>query len=1411
MHSKIDTNKLTLSKIDNVLNNPNNNSKLNQLNNIDNSRNLLFNIPNNTSDILGQLIPINFKKAIPITDKNFLNSQKNPIGKSLTINEITYNKNRPYLIQNGKKLLDKHNTIEFPNYHTPKNDSLERSFSVSVHSQKKGININERMQKILGNVSNKLKDTKNYDEKHCISFYLNDNESNKKYKLKNNKITTTKYNVFTFLPKGLLIQLSRLSNVYFLVTAVIQSIPIISPLYPETAIIPLIFVISISLIREGIEDFSRRVYDNISNKEKIKVLKDGYFIEVNNETLRSGEIIYIGENKIIPSDMLILDSGLKEGTCYVETSSLDGEKNLKLKIANKKTCGIFNDIIDNNNFDKINEIKISGFIKVGLPNKNLNEIGGKIDINIIKNNEEKKEYFAITNREFLLKGSILRNTNWIIGVILYTGMNNKIVLNSKKPPSKISKIEKIMNRFLCIIFIFLSICCLCSTIMYNYLHEKHDKFYTNFLKYTPKLAENMINFFTYFLLLNTMIPISLVVSIEIVKIFQGLFIKWDIKLYSKIRHTFCKVRTVSIIEELGNINFIFSDKTGTITKNELNFKYCIIGNIIYQYRKVVDNYQKLENEKKEIFSNLKYCEEIKILDDYSFLNYTNLRQITINPLKKFRTNEERKKMKLMLKKIEIADNFWKCLALNNECLVNEENGELKYIGTSPDDLELVKTASIIGYKLINTSIEKKILKINNEDAIEYEILNVLGFSSKRKRMSIIVRENNIIKIFCKGADCEIIKRLSQEEFKKNSFKLISENLEIFSKLGYRTMMAAYKIIEEVDYKIWIERLRKEELNINNKNHTIEKCYDIIEDGFELLGGTIVEDQLQDKVPETITKLKNAGIKIWVLTGDKMDTVESIGYSCNLLNKKDIIFKLSLVNKDNDEKLTRNIEVINFFNDFYEYLIDKFPEIITKNNEYITLYEVFKNKLLPENIIDNITEISERINKIIEIAKNTKININFSILIESPILNDLFLSDFLTKKFLDIAYEAHSVICCRVSPYQKSQVITKVKKFWPDVVSLAIGDGGNDISMLMEANIGIGVFGEEGLSAVRSSDFAIGEFKFLERLLFFHGRININRISKMIIYFFYKNFIFTMSQFFFAFYNLSSGQTIIDDWYITCYNLIFTSIPLCVLALTDFEVKQEDNNKKFKEILPFLYKKCRKKHGKYILLWKLIGNTILSIFLSLLIFFICSINEINGSIGNEGSLWGLSLVIFESILIVVSCNLIIRANLISFLLPIVLIWSLFLFIIFICIVHYGYLFKFNSIATVFPMHEQFKFYLQILLSCFFNILIDYTIKIYNFYFDNSLENQLQLNVLKNKEKKEKIAKMEIKKFQDLKKENKSNSAIAALNQSLPNDLGKPNNIRQMFGTAKPGQIYNISCEKMNIYVNNIRAKKNEVDY
>ena len=1383
-------------------------------------------------------------------------------------------------------------------------------------------------------------DTKDEKQEEFIEFYINNTKKNKLfYYLKDNTISTTKYNIFTFIPKGLLYQFSSLSNVYFLFTAIIQSIPIISPLTSLTAIVPLLFVLGVSMIREAIEDLVRNSYDKLSNNEEVIVFRNNKFIKSISKTLRQGEIVLVYENHNIPADMILIDTGFGEGTCYVETSSLDGEKTLKLKVANKHTKGFISDDFNINKgiekFIQPEKYSFGGYIKINSPDANLNYINGTLYALFSKKNVEIDQNINISVNEFLLKGSILKNTNWIIGIVVYTGMSNKIILNSKKPRLKKSKVEKKLNFYLIFIFMFLIICCAICSLFHHFLYLSNKKFYDNFvfIANDPN-TESFIIFFTYFLLLNTLIPISLIVSTEIIKIVQGIFIGWDILLYSRRRNCFCTVKSVSIIEELGNVNFIFSDKTGTLTKNQLQFKYCIIENKYYEYIKIgvkkkkttkkikkqssTNTYEhyykksKYKSKKNSFLSENNQLLKNKIitqnLNEHQFKNKNNIiktenlnngfvykkysgQNLNLKILKikneniyfnnssqqsphspkspkspkskkvsninksndnsnnisksknksqsnisiesisndsKIKSNRSKSnnsesynisnnsknnfhdnsifnissninnKLEEILKNqknstilevkneeneynsipIEIIQfgegyftdtennpflksisysnsfnyihEFWTALTLTNECMIKYDKDDIKYMGTSPDDLELVKIASLQGYKLIETSIDTKVIRISGKD-YTYEILKVLGFSSERKRMSIIVKDKNGIKLYTKGADCEIKKRLSKKSIESENYEIISDGLSEFSKKGLRTLMVAYRNINDEDYNSWVSGLYDDEININ-KQKLIEKLYDIIENNLILLGGTVVEDKLQDSVPETIKELRSAGIKIWVLTGDKLDTAENIGYSCNLLTKEQRLFTLKLNSIDNDENNKEEpFYAINRFfiefQDFIEELTKKY-NLESKynkkiNNDSINFSnnaEIMSEESQSQSKSQNQNESQSQSNKnsvsntsrtkiidfeIFKYLKEKDILEPFSIIIESPIFSELFIDDEITQDFLRIAYYSNTVICCRTSPFQKSEIIQKIKNFDEKAITLAIGDGGNDVSMIMEANIGIGIHGEEGMSAVQASDFSIGEFKLLKRLLFIHGRTNLYRISKMIIYFFYKNFIFAMNQFFFSFICLASGQTIIDDWYITCYNLLFTAFPLCVRAITDSDIDLTDE-KNSKKNFAILYKENRDEY-KIFRFRHLIVNLVKGAFISLSIFYYSTVREILIK-GYNQNIWYLSLKCYICILFVATSNLLLNTHFIIYLLPLTIgITTVLFFIVFLILNHYGIFFVFNSKASISTSLNSPLTYLSILFICSFNFILDYYINMLKLFFSKSLSNQL---ILKN---------------------------------------------------------------------------------
>ena len=311
------------------------------------------------------------------------------------------------------------------------------------------------------------------------TFYINNHTRNKPFtNLKNNNISTTKYNIITFLPKSLLLQFTRLPNVYFLFIAILQSIPAISPLTSITAILPLVFVLCVSMLRELIEDISRYKYDKQNNNRKVIIFKDNQFIEDISENIQVGDIVLVDENDEFPCDLILLDSSNSDGICYIETGSLDGEKNLKNKISNNDLKGIFyqNGVLTQN------FLNIEGKTQCDLPNPELYKFDGKMSLiwNNCNNDDIEKLNYVLTAGQLLLKGALLRQTKQIAGIVVYTGSNNKILLNSKNPKMKLSNIEKLMNTLLifvffmqlilCLIFMFLIKIILKKKVFYHFLH-----------------------------------------------------------------------------------------------------------------------------------------------------------------------------------------------------------------------------------------------------------------------------------------------------------------------------------------------------------------------------------------------------------------------------------------------------------------------------------------------------------------------------------------------------------------------------------------------------------------------------------------------------------------------------------------------------------------------------------------------------------------------------------------------------------------------------------------------------------------------------------------------------------------------------------------------------------------------------
>uniref|UniRef100_A0A8D2MBJ9 Phospholipid-transporting ATPase n=1 Tax=Zonotrichia albicollis TaxID=44394 RepID=A0A8D2MBJ9_ZONAL len=846
-----------------------------------------------------------------------------------------------------------------------------------------------------------------------------------------NAIKTYKYNPITFLPLNLFEQFKRAANFYFLVLLILQAIPEISTLSWYTTLVPLLLVLGITAVKDLVDDIARHRMDNEVNNRTCDVIKDGRFKATKWKDIKVGDVVRLKKNTFVPADILLLSSSEPNSLCYVETAELDGETNLKFKMALEVTHRHLQEESALADFD--------GLVECEEPNNRLDKFTGMLSW--------RDSLYPLDADKILLRGCKIRNTDFCHGMVIFAGADTKIMRNSGRTRFKRTKIDSLMNYMVYTIIVVLILLSAGLAIGHTYWEQQigNSSWYLYDAQDSSPAYRGFLTFWGYIIVLNTMVPISLYVSVEVIRFGQSYFINWDLQMYYPEKDTAAKARTTTLNEQLGQIQYIFSDKTGTLTQNIMTFKKCCINGQRYGQVHTID------------FSWNAYA-------DGKFLFYDHY---LIEQIKAGKEPEIQK--------------FFFLLAICHTVMADTSDGQLHYQAASPDEGALVTAARNFGYVFLSRT--QNTITISEMGVQRtYDVLAILDFNSDRKRMSVIVRESGgHIRLYCKGADTVIYERLHPSNVKREATE---EALDVFANETLRTLCLCYRDISQDEFEVWNKKFLEASLATSHRDEALDKVYEEIEKNLILLGATAIEDKLQDGVPETISRLSKADIKIWVLTGDKKETAENIGFSCELLTEDTAI----CYGEDTRQKLKL-----------------KFPrtaEEKKKQSEKRRRAEAYKEQQ--------------------------------------------------QKNFVDLACECRAVICCRVTPKQKAMVVELVKKY-KKAITLAIGDGANDVNMIKTAHIGVGISGQEGMQAVMSSDYSFGQFRYLQRLLLVHGRWSYIRMCKFLRYFFYKNFAFTLVHIWYSFFNGFSAQIGLDTSYWTFVNAfsVFGSIALYFGLTFDF--------------------------------------------------------------------------------------------------------------------------------------------------------------------------------------------------------------------------------------------------------------------
>ncbi|KAL1297748.1 hypothetical protein AAFC00_006287 [Neodothiora populina] len=1157
-----------------------------------------------------------------------------------------------------------------------------------------------------------------------------------------NTIRSSRYNAWNFVPRQLFAQFSKLANFYFLCVSILQMIPGLSTTGTYTTIVPLLFFVALSMAKEGYDDLRRYRLDKAENNREATVLhayrpipgsedfeettpaaREGpiHWAKTKWQNIQVGDVVKLDRDEAAPADIVLLNAKGPNGIAYIETMALDGETNLK----SKQTTTSLVKLCDT--LEAISDCKAHFVVED--PNLDLYNFEGKVATD--------GHTAPLTNHEIVYRGSVLRNTSEAIGMVIYTGEECKIRMNANKNPRiKAPALQTVVNKIVIIIVIFVVALSIFNTVAYQVWKKGTEK-------NSWYLIDADVAFFpiltSFIIMFNTMIPLSLYVSMEIVKLAQMLLLN-DIDMYDEVSDTPFEARTSTINEELGQINYIFSDKTGTLTDNSMKFRKMSVAGIAWLHDADLQDEQQggemLMHKKRRRKSKGKKPAKLPRasttlleggeIDDEGedarrpSRKSTSQWQSSARPAKaqlELNTRDlikylQRRPFTVFAKK---ARMLLLSMALCHTCLPEtQEDGSVDFQASSPDELALVRAAQELDYMVVNRDSTLLTVKTypngHAQEAVveQYDILDVIEFSSKRKRMSVLVRfPDGRICVICKGADTIVMQRLklavlanqkvveiekkasrrksleareaiarksehherlslsrpsvslslggrksggmlsrpsmsgasrqnvrseinewlherehdvdvlheedaglhysprpsthvpgrhsSAPSEARSSFQtddeddedLIEEALVVdepkvvercfqhindFATEGLRTLLYGHRFLDEQEYMGWKKVYHDATTSLVNRQELIEQAGELIEQDLELGGATAIEDKLQNGVPEAIDKLRRASIKMWMLTGDKRETAINIGHSCRLI----------------------------------------------KDYSSIT-------------ILDHETgEVEQRIAATILDINNSKVA-HSVIVVDGQTLALIEHDKPLRGLFYNLAVLADSVICCRASPSQKAGLVKAVRYKVKGAITLAIGDGANDIAMIQEAHVGIGITGKEGLQAARTSDYSIAQFRFLSKLLLVHGRWNYIRICKYTVSTFWKELLFYLTQALYQRWTGYTGTSLYESWSLSMFNTLFTSLPVIFIGIFEKDLLPQTLL-----AVPELYTKGQRNGGFNFKIY--LGWMFMAVVEAMLVYFLMYGSYGQAIFTRDQSLYALGSLTFTACIILICTKL-----------------------------------------------------------------------------------------------------------------------------------------------------------------------------
>ncbi|XP_074644613.1 putative phospholipid-transporting ATPase IIB isoform X2 [Tubulanus polymorphus] len=881
-----------------------------------------------------------------------------------------------------------------------------------------------------------------------------------------NIIRNQKYSVITFIPVVLFEQFKFFLNFYFLLMALSQFIPEVRVGYLYTYWGPLGFVIFVTMLREMIDDIRRFKRDKEVNSQQYKKLTKNGVVMIPSSKIKVSDVIIVEKDQRVPADMVLLRTTEKNGSCFVRTDQLDGETDWKLKMAISA--------IQNLNSDS-DIWTIAGQIYAEKPQKDIHSFIGTFNRTdtIASDNE------CSLSLENVLWANTVVASGTALCAVIYTGTETRSVMNTSQPKTKVGLFDREINNFSKLLFV--SVLCLSAVMII--IKGFTGPWYIYLCRFV--------------LLFSYIIPLSLIVNLDMGKAVYSWFIQRDDRIPGTV------ARNTTIPEELGRIHYLLSDKTGTLTQNEMVFRRLHLGTVSFTSETM-----------DEVMDHLK-------------LSYTPVTdpKAGTTPSRGISTPKVRRtvvsRVSEAVKAIALCHNVTPVYeedeegGNDSEIEADQQNQKrVTYQASSPDEVALVAWAGSVGLTLMKRDLGTMWLQDPNKMVHQYHILQIFPFTSERKRMGIIVKEDSTgeITFFMKGADVVMTTIVQYNDW-------LEEETGNMAREGLRTLVVAKKILTEEQYADFENRYHQAKMSIQDRSMRVTSVIESLERDLELLCLTGVEDKLQENVRPTLEMLRNAGIRVWMLTGDKLETATCIAKSSRLVSK---------------------MQGIHTF------------KTVTNRNEAHSELNSFRRKQ------------------------------DCALVVTGESL-DVCLK-YYEHEFVELACQCPAVVVCRCSPTQKADIV-KLLKLHTNKSTCSVGDGGNDVSMIQAADVGIGIVGKEGKQASLAADYSINQFSYVGRLLIVHGRDSYKRSASLSQFVIHRGLIISTMQAIFSSVFYFVSISLFPGFLMVGYATIFTMFPVFSLVL------DKDVSAEIALTYPELYKdltKGRSMNYKTFFLWVLIS-------------------------------------------------------------------------------------------------------------------------------------------------------------------------------------------------------------------------------